>query len=142
MVVTLFIHYRKKITYLAPSAGELPSKYLIVGTLTWLETWLIYKLNFFFFVTESLAWCFKVMHWPSDGCMLLLLYRSIVRETRIQMLFNFPFYQYCVSYILFIFCIATLSLWSLIQISCSVLVFQSLRTGLSCTPVALRPSYV
>ncbi|KAJ7969404.1 Protein CLP1-like [Quillaja saponaria] len=29
---------RKKITYLAPSAGELPSKYLIVGTLTWLET--------------------------------------------------------------------------------------------------------
>ncbi|KAH7532604.1 protein CLP1 homolog isoform X1 [Ziziphus jujuba] len=29
---------RKKITYLAPSAGELPSKFLIVGTLTWLET--------------------------------------------------------------------------------------------------------
>ncbi|KAF9623796.1 hypothetical protein IFM89_005381 [Coptis chinensis] len=29
---------RKKITYLAPSAGELPSKYLVVGTLTWLET--------------------------------------------------------------------------------------------------------
>lgn len=29
---------RKKMTYLAPSAGELPSKYLIVGTLTWLET--------------------------------------------------------------------------------------------------------
>ncbi|GMN42370.1 hypothetical protein TIFTF001_011580 [Ficus carica] len=29
---------RKKITYLAPSAGELPSKYLILGTLTWLET--------------------------------------------------------------------------------------------------------
>ncbi|KAI4351594.1 hypothetical protein L6164_005939 [Bauhinia variegata] len=29
---------RKKITYLAPSAGELPSKYLIVGSLTWLET--------------------------------------------------------------------------------------------------------
>ncbi|KAG8501582.1 hypothetical protein CXB51_003936 [Gossypium anomalum] len=29
---------RKKITYLAPSAGELPSKYLIMGTLTWLET--------------------------------------------------------------------------------------------------------
>ncbi|KAL6960711.1 Protein CLP1 [Sarracenia purpurea var. burkii] len=29
---------RKKITYLAPSAGELPSRFLIVGTLTWLET--------------------------------------------------------------------------------------------------------
>lgn len=29
---------RKKITYLTPSAGELPSKYLIMGTLTWLET--------------------------------------------------------------------------------------------------------
>ncbi|GLT36128.1 hypothetical protein SLA2020_105300 [Shorea laevis] len=29
---------RKVITYLAPSAGELPSKYLIVGTITWLET--------------------------------------------------------------------------------------------------------
>lgn len=29
---------RKKITYLAPSAGELPSKYLIMGSLTWLET--------------------------------------------------------------------------------------------------------
>ncbi|XVF16563.1 hypothetical protein REPUB_Repub10bG0042600 [Reevesia pubescens] len=29
---------RKKITYLAPSAGELPSRYLIMGTLTWLET--------------------------------------------------------------------------------------------------------
>ncbi|KAA8548315.1 hypothetical protein F0562_004744 [Nyssa sinensis] len=29
---------RKKITYLAPSAGELPSRLLIVGTLTWLET--------------------------------------------------------------------------------------------------------
>jgi polyribonucleotide 5'-hydroxyl-kinase len=29
---------RKKITYLAPSAGELPSKFLIVGSLTWLET--------------------------------------------------------------------------------------------------------
>ncbi|KAF6168443.1 hypothetical protein GIB67_004995 [Kingdonia uniflora] len=29
---------RKKITYLAPSQGELPSKYLIAGTLTWLET--------------------------------------------------------------------------------------------------------
>lgn len=29
---------RKKITYLAPSAGELPGKYLILGSLTWLET--------------------------------------------------------------------------------------------------------
>ncbi|KAF7819669.1 protein CLP1-like protein [Senna tora] len=29
---------RKKITYLAPSAGELPSKFLIMGSLTWLET--------------------------------------------------------------------------------------------------------
>ncbi|XP_022134389.1 protein CLP1 homolog [Momordica charantia] len=29
---------RKKLTYLAPSAGELPGKYLIMGTLTWLET--------------------------------------------------------------------------------------------------------
>ncbi|OVA09076.1 Pre-mRNA cleavage complex II Clp1 [Macleaya cordata] len=29
---------RKKITYLAPSAGELPSKFLVVGTLTWIET--------------------------------------------------------------------------------------------------------
>lgn len=29
---------RKKITYLAPSAGELPSRFLIVGSLTWLET--------------------------------------------------------------------------------------------------------
>ncbi|KAM7268876.1 hypothetical protein ACFE04_011042 [Oxalis oulophora] len=29
---------RKRITYLAPSAGELPSKYLIMGTLTWIET--------------------------------------------------------------------------------------------------------
>ncbi|XP_010535921.1 PREDICTED: protein CLP1 homolog isoform X2 [Tarenaya hassleriana] len=29
---------RKKITYLAPSAGELPGRLLIVGTLTWLET--------------------------------------------------------------------------------------------------------
>lgn len=28
---------RKKITYLAPSAGELPSRFLIVGSLTWLE---------------------------------------------------------------------------------------------------------
>ncbi|OVA00308.1 Pre-mRNA cleavage complex II Clp1 [Macleaya cordata] len=30
--------HRKKITYLAPAAGELPSKFLIVGTLTWVET--------------------------------------------------------------------------------------------------------
>ncbi|GAY59918.1 hypothetical protein CUMW_198160, partial [Citrus unshiu] len=29
---------RKMITYLAPSPGMLPSKYLIAGTLTWLET--------------------------------------------------------------------------------------------------------
>ncbi|XP_057422871.1 protein CLP1 homolog [Lotus japonicus] len=29
---------RKKITYLAPSAGELPSKYLIIGNITWRET--------------------------------------------------------------------------------------------------------
>lgn len=29
---------RKKLTYLAPSAGELPSKILILGTLAWLET--------------------------------------------------------------------------------------------------------
>lgn len=29
---------RKKITYLAPSAGELPSRYLIVGNVTWVET--------------------------------------------------------------------------------------------------------
>ncbi|CAH2049841.1 unnamed protein product [Thlaspi arvense] len=29
---------RKKITYLAPSAGVLPSRSLIMGTLTWLET--------------------------------------------------------------------------------------------------------
>ncbi|KAM1009580.1 hypothetical protein FF1_044998 [Malus domestica] len=29
---------RKTITYLAPSAGELPSRYLIAGTVTWLET--------------------------------------------------------------------------------------------------------
>ncbi|KAK4736783.1 hypothetical protein R3W88_000480 [Solanum pinnatisectum] len=29
--------HRKKITYLAPCAGELPSKNLIVGTLTWIE---------------------------------------------------------------------------------------------------------
>ncbi|KAG0477730.1 hypothetical protein HPP92_012449 [Vanilla planifolia] len=29
---------RKKITYLAPCPGELPSKLLIVGTLTWLES--------------------------------------------------------------------------------------------------------
>lgn len=29
---------RKTITYLAPSPGMLPSKYLIAGTLTWLET--------------------------------------------------------------------------------------------------------
>ncbi|XP_050383366.1 protein CLP1 homolog [Argentina anserina] len=29
---------RKTITYLAPAAGELPGKFLIVGTLTWLET--------------------------------------------------------------------------------------------------------
>ncbi|KAB2613925.1 CLP1-like protein [Pyrus ussuriensis x Pyrus communis] len=29
---------RKTITYLAPSAGELPSKYLTAGTVTWLET--------------------------------------------------------------------------------------------------------
>ncbi|GLU11155.1 hypothetical protein SLE2022_279190 [Rubroshorea leprosula] len=29
---------RKVVTFLAPSAGELPSKYLIAGTLTWLET--------------------------------------------------------------------------------------------------------
>ncbi|THU48325.1 hypothetical protein C4D60_Mb09t25040 [Musa balbisiana] len=29
---------RKKITYLAPCPGELPSKILIVGTLTWLES--------------------------------------------------------------------------------------------------------
>lgn len=37
--LTWFLYYRKKITYLTPSAGELPSKYLILGTLTWLETW-------------------------------------------------------------------------------------------------------
>jgi hypothetical protein len=30
--------YRRKITYLSPTAGELPSKYLVMGTLTWLET--------------------------------------------------------------------------------------------------------
>ncbi|KAI3846556.1 hypothetical protein MKX03_008238 [Papaver bracteatum] len=29
---------RKKITYLAPAAGDLPSKFLIVGSLTWVET--------------------------------------------------------------------------------------------------------
>ncbi|KAJ6959929.1 protein CLP1 [Populus alba x Populus x berolinensis] len=29
---------RRKITYLSPTAGELPSKYLVMGTLTWLET--------------------------------------------------------------------------------------------------------
>ncbi|KAJ0098477.1 hypothetical protein Patl1_22123 [Pistacia atlantica] len=29
---------RKTVTYLGPSAGILPSKYLILGTLTWLET--------------------------------------------------------------------------------------------------------
>ncbi|KAJ9135189.1 hypothetical protein P3X46_032398 [Hevea brasiliensis] len=29
---------RRKITYLTPTAGDLPSKYLIMGTLTWLET--------------------------------------------------------------------------------------------------------
>ncbi|KAF8013005.1 hypothetical protein BT93_I1000 [Corymbia citriodora subsp. variegata] len=29
---------RKKITYLAPSPGDLPGKFLIMGTLTWLET--------------------------------------------------------------------------------------------------------
>lgn len=29
---------RRKITYLAPSAGELPSRILILGTLAWLET--------------------------------------------------------------------------------------------------------
>ncbi|KAL8172367.1 hypothetical protein V2J09_024171 [Rumex salicifolius] len=29
---------RKKLTYLAPSAGELPSRILIIGTLVWLET--------------------------------------------------------------------------------------------------------
>ncbi|KAB2613926.1 CLP1-like protein [Pyrus ussuriensis x Pyrus communis] len=29
---------RKTITYLAPSVGELPSKYLTAGTVTWLET--------------------------------------------------------------------------------------------------------
>ena len=29
---------RKTITYLAPAAGELPGKFLIVGNLTWLET--------------------------------------------------------------------------------------------------------
>ncbi|XP_034210528.1 protein CLP1 homolog isoform X2 [Prunus dulcis] len=30
--------HRKTITYLAPSAGDLPSKYLIAGNLPWLET--------------------------------------------------------------------------------------------------------
>lgn len=29
---------RKKITYLAPSVGDLPSRFLIVGTVTWIET--------------------------------------------------------------------------------------------------------
>ncbi|XP_057541002.1 protein CLP1 homolog [Amaranthus tricolor] len=29
---------RRKITYLAPSAGELPGRILLLGTLTWLET--------------------------------------------------------------------------------------------------------
>ncbi|KAI8007040.1 hypothetical protein LOK49_LG07G02875 [Camellia lanceoleosa] len=29
---------RKEITYLAPSARQLPSRFLIMGTLTWLET--------------------------------------------------------------------------------------------------------
>ncbi|KAL7216508.1 hypothetical protein ACSBR1_028450 [Camellia fascicularis] len=30
--------HRKKITYLAPSARQLPSRFLIMGTLTWIET--------------------------------------------------------------------------------------------------------
>nr|XP_043615202.1 protein CLP1 homolog [Erigeron canadensis]XP_043615203.1 protein CLP1 homolog [Erigeron canadensis]XP_043615204.1 protein CLP1 homolog [Erigeron canadensis]XP_043615205.1 protein CLP1 homolog [Erigeron canadensis] len=29
---------RKKITYLAPSSGELPSKYLLAGNITWIDT--------------------------------------------------------------------------------------------------------
>lgn len=29
---------RKKITYLAPSPGALPSKFLVAGSLTWLES--------------------------------------------------------------------------------------------------------
>lgn len=29
---------RKKVTYLAPSPGDLPGKFLVMGTLTWLET--------------------------------------------------------------------------------------------------------
>lgn len=29
---------RRKVTYLSPTVGDLPSKYLIMGTLTWLET--------------------------------------------------------------------------------------------------------
>lgn len=33
-----FITFRRKITYLAPGPGELPGKYLMVGSLTWVET--------------------------------------------------------------------------------------------------------
>ncbi|RWW87063.1 hypothetical protein BHE74_00004131 [Ensete ventricosum] len=37
-VIKLCCCCRKKITYIAPCPGELPSKILIVGTLTWLES--------------------------------------------------------------------------------------------------------
>ena len=36
--LVVMLDCRKKITYLAPSAGELPSRILILGTLAWLET--------------------------------------------------------------------------------------------------------
>ncbi|XP_028094427.1 protein CLP1 homolog isoform X2 [Camellia sinensis] len=36
-IIDINIH-RKKITYLAPSTRQLPSRFLVMGTLTWLET--------------------------------------------------------------------------------------------------------
>lgn len=38
-------HFRNKITYLAPSAGDLPSRFLIVGSLTWIENWVWLKCH-------------------------------------------------------------------------------------------------
>lgn len=38
-----FCGHRKTVTYLGPSAGNLPTKYLIMGTLSWLETWSFFR---------------------------------------------------------------------------------------------------
>lgn len=56
LVLTNPNFYRRKITYLTPTAGDLPSKYLIMGTLTWLE----FNMNLnslFFYHTHGVMYC-------------------------------------------------------------------------------------